>query len=155
MCSSDLVDRAHLQAGVPRHTVDVGRQFFGVNSDWMEMILISFPRRHDNLLKSIEPFSTYTTLEHWFAWAPGDFTENAPKYNEWYSGQAGYHMFKDKIREAIRKNHEKGIHCTFYNNAFSGGKAGLEWARKHPEWVCRRRDGSPMLSGSAIAMTKP
>ena len=107
------------------------------------------------LLMAEEPFSTYTTVQHWFAWAPGDYTENAPDYDEWYSGQTGYHMFKDKIREQIKKCHDQGIHCTFYNNAFSGGKAGLEWARRHPEWVCRRRDGTPMLGGSALAMTKP
>jgi len=137
---------------------DIGRQFFGVHSEWMDLILLSFARqayKDNGLLMSVEPFSTYTTVQHWFAWAPGDYTDNAPQVDEWYSGQAGYHMFKDKIREQIKDCQDKGIHCTFYNNSFSGGKSGLEWARRHPEWICRKRDGSPMLGGDPLALSKP
>jgi len=147
-----------VEAVAEGRTVDVGRQFFGVNSEWMDLILISFPRqayKDRGLLMAEEPFSTYSTVQHWFAWAPGDYAENAPAYDEWYSGQTGYHMKKGQIREAIRDCHEKGMRCTFYNNAFSSGKAGLEWARRHPEWVCRRRDGTPSLGGSALALSKP
>ena len=137
---------------------DTGRQFFGVSSDWMDLILLSMPRQHykdQGLLMNEEPFSTYTTVQHWFAWAPGDYAENAPDYDEWYSGQTGYHMVKKNLQETIRKRQEVGVHCTFYNNAFTGGKAGLEWARQHPEWICRERSGKPMLNGSPFMLTKP
>ncbi len=147
-----------VEALVDGKAVDTGRQFFGVNSDWMDMILLSFPRQacaDNSLFMQEEPFTSYTTLQHWFAWAPGDYTENAPPYDEWWSGQAGYHIFKKDIREAVRNFQAKGIHCTFYNNSFSNGAAGLEWARRHPEWVCRERNGMPKLGGSAFAAAKP
>ena len=147
-----------VEAEVNGAVVDTGRQFYGVNSDWMNMILIAFPR-HAYLDHGMnideEPFSTYTTVSHWFAWAAGDYTCNAPEFDEWWSGQTGYHMFKKDIQEAIKKNHEKGVHCTFYNNSFSDGKAGLEWARQHPEWATFDRNGVPMVNGSDIALAKP
>ncbi len=147
-----------VEALVDGKVEDVGRQFFGVNTDWMEMILLSFPRqkyKDSGLFMNEEPFTSYTTLQHWFAWAPGDFAENAPEYDEWYSGQTGYHMKKEELQKTIKEFQAKGIHCTFYNNAFTNGKAGLEWARRYPEWICRQRDGSPMMSGSPLALTKP
>lgn len=144
-----------VEAVVDGRTEDVGRQFYQVTGDWMDVILISFKRRHCPFARSGEPFTTYTTVHHWFAWAPGDYAENAPDYDEWYSGQTGYHMKKDALIATIREKQAQGIHCTFYNNAFTGGKAGLEWARRHPEWICRNRDGSPMLSGDPLMLTQP
>lgn len=142
-----------VEAEVGGKVVDVGRQFFGVNSDWMDLVIVAnaWPYTHGDEY----PFITYTNLNHWFAWAPGDYVGNAPPYDEWWSGQTGYHMFKKDIQEEIKRLHQVGVHCTFYNNSFSNGVAGVEWARQHPEWVVRERNGMPKVGGSAFAMAKP
>lgn len=142
-----------VEAVVDGRTVDVGRQFFGVHSDWMDLVIVA--NEHAWNVGDEWPFITYTNLQHWFAWAPGDYVDNAPAYDEWWSGQTGYHMKKKDIQAAIQKCHAAGVHCTFYNNSFSNGAAGVEWARRHPEWVCRKRDGTPMVSGSALTLAKP
>ena len=142
-----------VDAVVNGQTTDTGRQFFGVNSDWMDLAIVMNEWPHTVADES--PFIQYTTLQHWFAWAPGDYVGNAPPYDEWYSGQTGYHTFKKDIQKTIAECHRAGIHCTFYNNSFSNGKEGVEWARRHPEWVCRERNGMPKLSGSAFALALP
>ena len=141
-----------VEAVVNGQVVDTGRQFFGVNSDWIDMVIVA--NLWDWAQGDEWPFITYTNLSHWFAWAPGDFTENAPKYDEWWSGQGGYHMFKKDIQASIQACHATGVHCTFYDNSFSNGAAGVEWARKHPEWVSRDRTGLPKVSGSALNLAK-
>jgi hypothetical protein len=142
-----------VEALVNGQVVDTGRQFFGVNSDWIDLVIVA--NLWDWAQGDEWPFITYTNLSHWFAWAPGDYTENAPAYDEWYSGQTGYHMFKKDIQESIQRCHAVGVHCTFYNNSFSDGAAGVEWARKHPEWVSHDRTGLPGVGGSALDMAKP
>jgi hypothetical protein len=141
-----------VEAWVDGKLVDTGRQFFGVNSDWMDQVIIA--NLWDWAQGDEWPFVTYTNLEHWFAWAPGDYTENAPAYDDWYSGQGGYKMNKQTIQERVKTCHGSGLHCTFYDNSFSNGVAGVEWARKHPEWVSRNRQGMPQVSGSALNLAK-
>lgn len=141
-----------VEALVNGQVVDTGRQFFGVNSDWIDLVIVA--NLWDWAQGDEWPFITYTNLSHWFAWAPADYVENAPAYDEWGAGQGPWRMKKQDIQENIRRCHEVGVHCTFYNNSFSNGVAGVEWARKHPEWVSRDRTGMPAVSGSALIMAK-
>ena len=141
-----------VEALVNGQVVDTGRQFFGVDSDWIDLVIVA--NLWDWAQGDEWPFITYTNLSHWFAWAPGDFTENAPSYDEWYSGQGGYHESKKDIQASIQACHAAGLHCTFYDNSFSNGVAGVEWARKHPEWVSRQRNGAPQVNGPALDMAK-
>ncbi len=141
-----------VEALVGGQVVDTGRQFFGVNSDWIDLVIVA--NLWDHSQGDEWPFITYTNLEHWFAWAPGDYVENAPDYEEWGAGQGPWRVKKRNIQERIAECHAAGLHCTFYNNSFSNGVAGVEWARKHPEWVSRDRNGTPAVSGSALTMAK-
>ncbi|MHB9133816.1 MAG: hypothetical protein ACYDBB_22350 [Armatimonadota bacterium] len=140
-------------AEVDGKVADTGRQFFGINSDWMDMVIVAnaWEWTHGDEY----PFITYTNLNHWFAWAPADYVGNAPPQDEWYAGQVAWKIGKKGIQEAIKKCHEVGVHCTFYNNSFSNGSVGVEWARRHPEWVVHERNGMPKVGGTALAMAKP
>jgi hypothetical protein len=142
-----------VEAVVDGTVVDTGRQFFEVNSDWMDVVIVA--NEHPWTQGDEWPFYTYTTLQHWFAWAPADYAGNAPAVDEWYAGQVAWKMTKQSIQDAVKKCHAAGVHCTFYNNSFSNGSVGVEWARKHPEWVVRERNGMPKVSGTPLAMAKP
>ncbi|MHB9023554.1 MAG: hypothetical protein ACYC7E_05185 [Armatimonadota bacterium] len=142
-----------VEAEVNGKVVDSGRQFFGVNSDWMDLVIVANAWEYTH--GDEYPFITYTNLAHWFAWAPADYAGNAPPYDEWWAGQVGWKITKKSILDSIKANHAVGVRCTFYNNSFSNGSMGVEWARKHPEWVVRERNGLPKVGGGALAMAKP
>lgn len=142
-----------VEALVNGAVTDTGRQCFGVHRDWMELVTVA--NEYPNIERTDWPFFSYTNLQHWFAWAPGDYAGNAPATEEWYAGQVRWKITKRGITDAVARDHALGIHCTFYNNSFSNGAAGLEWARRHPEWVVRERNGQPLLGGSPFAAARP
>ena len=141
-----------VEAHVAGRVVDVARQFFGVNTDWMDLMLIAYhPPRHGGEW----PFVTYSTVRHWHCPFPGTYVDQAPKLDWWHSGHVGWKRTKKQIQEGNKRCQAVGMHCTFYNCAFSRGAAGAEWARRHPEWIVHNRHGRPALEGSALALAKP
>jgi hypothetical protein len=142
-----------VEALVNGAVVDTGRQFFGVHRDWMELVTVA--NEYPNIERTDWPFFSYSNLQHWFAWAPADYAGNAPATDTWYAGQVRWKQTKQSIVDAVAKCHAMGIHCTFYNNSFSNGAVGLEWARRHPEWVVRERNGLPLLGGNPFAAARP
>ncbi len=142
-----------VDACIGEKVVDTGRQFFGVHRDWMELVVVA--NEYPNIALDEWPFYSYTTLNHWFAWAPADYAGNVPTTESWYAGQVRWKQTKQGIIDSVKTCQSAGVHCTFYNNSFTNGSVGVEWARRHPEWVVRERNGQPLLSGSPFAMALP
>jgi len=67
-------------------------------------------------------------------WAPDDFGDLTPEGQYW-SGQMRRHNSAESTRQLVEAFHQAGISCAVYGKLTSGGKAGYELLRKHPEWM--------------------
>jgi len=70
-----------------------------------------------------------------FGWAPDDFSELTPSEPDWISGQGRYHESARGLKALIEACHKNGIAIYAYAKAYCVGPVGLEFARRHPDWV--------------------
>ena len=111
--------------------------------NWWRMNMLNYggSEAHGEKART-DPFSTYSNFDNHFAYAESDFSHLAPKGDVWYSGQVGYHIEKKKLIESIRERQSIGVRAGAYTNGSTGGVAGYELARQHPEWFMRNKKGA-------------
>lgn len=91
--------------------------------------------------------STRTTYSNWMEkafWAPDDWGELTPTAEEWVSGQAVRYENNARIKLLIQAARENGIRAITYGKGIAGGTAGLELARRKPDWFMTSRQGIPL-----------
>ncbi|MBI2190560.1 MAG: hypothetical protein HYU36_01080 [Planctomycetes bacterium] len=74
-----------------------------------------------------------TKIESVF-WAPSDWGRWMPGKKRWMSGQGHRFHDRDALKQYIAVCHEHGIQCVGYIKSVACGPAGLEIARRHPDW---------------------
>jgi len=77
-------------------------------------------------------------------WAPDDWGELTPDKEEWISGQAARYENKKRMQLLIQRCKDQGIRSITYGKGLAGGTAGLELARKYPDWFIKSPQGVPI-----------
>jgi len=118
-------------------------EFYQVADRWLRVNIIAGWKPAEGLPRGPGVFESYANHAMRFAWAPCDFSDMTPDADGWYSGQAMYGPFNiEEYKKDIEKSHAKGIKITTYAKYQFCGAPGFEFARQHPEWVLREKDGS-------------
>jgi hypothetical protein len=76
-------------------------------------------------------------------WAPDDWGDLTPKEEKWRSGEGGRLEIKSVIKNFIALAKANGIASVTYGKCVSGGPAGWEIARRHPDWFLQSPYGQP------------
>lgn len=76
-------------------------------------------------------------------WAPDDWGDLTPKEEKWRSGEGGRLEVKSTIKNFITLAKANGIASVTYGKCVSGGPAGWEIARRHPDWFLQNPYGQP------------
>jgi len=117
-------------------------QVAGANN-WFRTMIINGGGIADRPARDTDPFVTYVNYDNHFAYAASDFARLAPEEDVWYGGQTGYYREKKQMIEDIKKRAKSmGIRSGAYTNSSTGGVAGYELARQHPEWCVRNERGA-------------
>lgn len=85
----------------------------------------------------------YVTTIEAFSWEPSVFDNMAPSMDAWRSGQGDYHETKEDWQYLIQRSHDMGLAVVSYIQSISYGPHGLEFVRKHPDWLTYGEDGRP------------
>jgi hypothetical protein len=119
-------------------------EFFqvSVRDNWFRMFIINGGGRKDVAVRDKNPFATYYNFTNHFSYAEADFARLAPEPDVYYSGQARYRIDKKELIDSISFRHELGIRAGAYTVNVTGGPAGYELARQHPEWFLRDERGA-------------
>jgi hypothetical protein len=98
------------------------------------------------------PYVTYSNYRNFFSYALSDAVAMTPgQYKFYYSGQTAYPVNVAKMKDSIRKSRERGIRCGGYTQTVTGGPAGYEFARQHPDWFVRDARGAFHTSGAPVS----
>jgi len=123
--------------------VSSASEFYQVADDWLRVNIIAGWKPDPTGPKDLGNFETYVNHGMQFAWAPDDFGDMTPDLDGWYSGQALYGPFNlDAFKARIKGRQSKGIKMSTYAKFEFCGPSGFEFARQHPEWVVRKKNGS-------------
>jgi len=76
-------------------------------------------------------------------WSPDMFGNLTPAEERWYSGQGGRDEIKTVIKRCAALAKANGIASITYSINTSGGPAGWEIARRHPDWYLSGENGQP------------
>ena len=117
-------------------------EFYQVADQWLRVNMVTAWKPPKHLPQDLGPFETYNNFGMEFAWAPDDFSDLTPDEKSWYSGQAMYPKSTSSMKSAIDALHAKGNKVSTYAKYTFCGPQGFEFARRHPEWVLREKDGS-------------
>lgn len=83
----------------------------------------------------------YTNVFEAFSWAPCSFSDLTPETDEWWSGQNNFHNRIDVLRQWMRLAHANGMKMITYSWPAASGAIGMEFARRHPDWVTNVKIG--------------
>ena len=122
--------------------VSSASEFYQVADQWLRVNMITSWKPPEDLPQDLGPFETYNNFGMEFAWAPDDFSDLTPDAENWYSGQAMYPKSISGMKSRIAVHHAKGHKISTYAKYTFCGPRGFEFARRHPEWVLRDKDGS-------------
>ncbi len=70
-----------------------------------------------------------------FFWAPDEVVNMTPKQAFWYASVGHYPESREGTIRLVAGGHAQGIKAIVYERYSGGGSAGLEAARRHPEWI--------------------
>ncbi|MFA5865530.1 MAG: glutamine amidotransferase [Phycisphaerae bacterium] len=70
-----------------------------------------------------------------FGALPSEFCGLKTEWEEWITMQGKYRSDKVTIRALTETAHRLGMKVMMYNNATPSGWVGVNWARKHPDWL--------------------
>jgi hypothetical protein len=122
--------------------VSSASEFYQVADQWLRVnVLTSWPPGNE-FPQDMGLFETYNNNRMEFAWAPCDFSDLTPDAESWYSGQVNYHKTTKALKAAVKSSHDKGTKVFTYAKYTYCGPQGFEFARQHPEWILREKDGS-------------
>ena len=76
-------------------------------------------------------------------WAPDDWGDLTPQAEQWRSGEGGRLEIKAIIKQFNALAKANGIASITYGKSTSGGPAGWELARRHPDWFIQNSCGQP------------
>ncbi|MBI2191652.1 MAG: hypothetical protein HYU36_06690 [Planctomycetes bacterium] len=88
--------------------------------------------------------SAYMNVSEAFSWAPCSFSDLTPDTEEWWTGQNAYHSTLGEGRRWIRLSHENGMKMITYSWPSACGPIGMEFARRHPDWISNQAIGLGM-----------
>ena len=125
--------------------VATGEDYFQISDNYWKVSLIS-------ALGVVQPYEGYQPkwitekLAGWrkdyyngyekFFWAPDDvMVMTTPPEAKWYSAVGHYPEQTAGLKTFIDAGHRLGMKAITYERYSGGGSAGLEIARRHPEWV--------------------
>jgi len=117
---------------------DEWSEYYSVASDWIRVAAVcgyvpEGPHDHSRI-------AFYHNMGMTHGVMPDHTTDLAPKEDYWY-GHYGK-VTREGLRSSIRASQKLGIKRTCYTHtATFNGPAGLEFARRHPEWVKRDANG--------------
>lgn len=134
-------------------TISNKSEFFQVSrkDNWFRTFIINGgSNRNPNRVANL-PFSTYSNYKNFFAYALSDCVALAPEPDFYYSGQTAYPIDKKKMIADIRDSHNMGCRSGGYTQTVTGGPAGYEFARQHPDWFARDPRGAFHTSGSPVS----
>ena len=129
-------------------------EFFQVATveDWWRTNMLNGGGLCDRATRATDPFVTYGNFDNHFAYALSDFSHLAPEPEVYYSGQTQYHIRKTGRIAKVRARRALGILAGAYTLGNTGGAAGYELARRHPEWFLRdERGGVPYVQSARLA----
>ena len=122
--------------------VSSASEFYQVADQWLRVNIISNWPPGEGLPQDLGLFETYSNCGMHFAWAPCDFSELTPEVDRWFSGQTNYDRSTKTMQEQVKAAHAKGNRFFTYAKYTYCGPQGFEFARQHPEWILRDKDGS-------------
>ncbi len=85
----------------------------------------------------------YITTIEGYSWQPSVFDGLAPGIDVWRSGQGGYMESKEDWQYLVQRAHANGMAVVTYIQYISYGPYGMDFVRKHPEWLNYGDDGRP------------
>ena len=129
-----------------------GREFFTVGDTRWEVGHYStlFGIRDGKKNKSIDNSllpkfrRAYITTIEGYSWQPSVFDDMTPKTEQWRSGQGAYKEGKEDWQYLIQRAHEMGMAVVTYIQSISYGPVGIDFARRHPDWLAYGKDGRPL-----------
>jgi len=95
----------------------------------------------------------YSCIVEHFGFNSAYVGQYLPEKEEWISN-CGYREKKSTIKSMIQEAHKNGIEVTAYVWNEDFGPAGFEFARKHPEWVRREKNGKWMADYNVELLDK-
>ena len=101
------------------------------------------PHRIKNIADQVNNFrANYLTVGELMGPAYCSFSSIKPPVPNYFKG-FHYNYSTNAIRELIKELHRNGISSVMYVNACVSGMAGLDFARKHPEYLAYAPNGIP------------
>lgn len=85
----------------------------------------------------------YVTTIEAYSWEPSVFDNMAPNMEVWRSGQGDYKEGKEDWQYLVERAHAMGMAVVTYIQSVSYGPYGLEFVRRHPDWLVYGEDGRP------------
>lgn len=113
--------------------------------EWFRCFLINAGGKETYEAQRTNPFATYVNYDNHFCYALSGFSNLAPQEEEWVSGQASYYIKKKELLDGIKARRELGVRSGAYTIGATGGPAGYEFARQHPEWILRNKKGAFLI----------
>ncbi|MDD5708278.1 MAG: hypothetical protein PHR35_20360 [Kiritimatiellae bacterium] len=119
--------------------------------DWFRTLVMNGPA-YPEAIKANEkdPFTTYNNFDNHFSYAPSGFAYLAPEEEQWVAGQGARFIKKQEMVDTIRRHRANGIRSGGYTISNTGGPAGYELARRHPEWFLRDLKGAFNTVGTPV-----
>jgi hypothetical protein len=85
--------------------------------------------------------AAYITAFEGYSWQPSVFDAMVPATAQWRSGQGGYREALVDWQHLIRQAHAQGLAAITYIQYYAYGPVGVEFARRHPEWLTFEANG--------------
>ena len=140
-------------------TVSSAGEFYQVADQWLRTNIIAGWKPGKGLPQELGLFETYNNHGMRYAWAPDDFSDMTPDTDGWYSGHARYGPYSlERFKARIGGRQRTGGRASTYAKFMFAGPNGFEFAREHPEWVVRKKNGSfhtGYKSISPVDLAKP
>ncbi len=129
-----------------------GREYFTVGENPWELghystlFGIRDGKKNKSIDNSILPKfrRAYITTLEGYSWQPSVFDDMTPKTEQWRSGQGAYKEGKEDWQYLIQRAHDMGMVVVTYIQSISYGPVGIDFARRHPDWLTYGKDGRPL-----------
>ncbi|HEY3418101.1 MAG TPA: hypothetical protein VGM23_14585 [Armatimonadota bacterium] len=95
----------------------------------------------------------YITTFEGYSWEPSVFDGMAPDVDSWRSGQGNYKESKEDWQYLLQQAHKQGIAGVTYIQSVSYGPAGIDFARRHPDWLTYNAKGRPPANFNVAQLT--
>jgi len=83
----------------------------------------------------------YINVEEAFSWQPSSWTDLNPTGTHWFAGQLDAHNSRRGLDLWMGLSHSNGIKLITYSWPTASGANGFDWARRHPDLICRNPIG--------------